>query len=74
MAVLMQLLACHCGASHVCIHDKVCASVIALVESAVQPIESEWICATRHATALAALKPNSVTDTCSRYTSCVATT
>lgn len=54
MAVLMQLLACHCGASHVCIHDKVCASVIALVESAVQPIESEWIGATRRATALAA--------------------
>ena len=26
VAVLMQLLACYCGASHVCIHDKVCAS------------------------------------------------
>ena len=25
-AVLVQLLACHCGASHECIHDKVCAS------------------------------------------------
>jgi len=25
-AVLMQLLACHCSASHECIHDKVYAS------------------------------------------------
>ena len=30
-AVLMQLLACHCSASHECIHDKVRASVIVFV-------------------------------------------